>query len=378
MKPPPRNRTKTLPNAKAAPKPQRVSRWTQLEQQRLLRALRSLDQDAELDYASLARRVRTRSCSEVTAAVESLKDKVIACASLELKRKRWEHKRDWKPIEMWTSLASSVAGTTREPISKAFSQMLIISSIEPRSLTSCDPAHIQRPSDGLPGRTEPPKPVPCSSVGGSATVASGPKGKVLLTVQRPLTPGGELATTTSAAAAPSPLSSAAALSPSPSAAAAEQCHPSQDPTTTVTGVSSSVDFEKIYRYLCAVQKPSDQSHLTAMEAAVVLDLLMSLPEELPHLNRRKLQQHLTQVFQCLTSPADSSDPTQLFRSLREVASGQQGAAAAAAASDPQRDGKSRQPPAPGDVTDSAQPSAATDVYPPLNPFLVPLELLMRK
>lgn len=115
-------------------------------------------------------------------------------------------------------------------------------------------------------------------------VATVPKGKVLLPQQRPLTPGGEPVIPTSAAAAAASqsgdaaavqqedaASAAAAAAPSPSATVDGKCGPtgaphppSTDPHTTSTGVSSSVDFEKIYRFLCAVQKPSDQNHLTAM------------------------------------------------------------------------------------------------------------------
>lgn len=101
-----------------------------------------------------------------------------------------------------------------------------------------------------------------------------------------------------------------------------------------------------------------------------------------------------QVFQFLIAPADCSDPSELFQSLREVASSQQGAAAASC---PQTDGTNQQPAAPGDVTKSLQSSTQPGgsgsqsaascsgqsggtavVYPPLNPFLVPAELLMKK
>lgn len=63
---------------------------------------------------------------QVTAAVESLKDKVIALASSELKKKRWEKKSDRKPIETWTLLASTLTGANQEPVSKAFAQVLPI------------------------------------------------------------------------------------------------------------------------------------------------------------------------------------------------------------------------------------------------------------
>lgn len=55
--------------------------------------------------------------------VESLKNKVISCVSFKLQKKRWEEKKARKPIEVWTHMASSVAGTLEESISTAFSQV---------------------------------------------------------------------------------------------------------------------------------------------------------------------------------------------------------------------------------------------------------------
>lgn len=56
--------------------------------------------------------------------VELLKHKVLSGVSHKLKRKRWEEESSRKPIEVWTDMASAVAGTLEEPISTAFSQVL--------------------------------------------------------------------------------------------------------------------------------------------------------------------------------------------------------------------------------------------------------------
>lgn len=56
--------------------------------------------------------------------VELLKHKVVSRVSYKLKRARWEEEKGRKPIEMWTQMASVVAGTLEEPISTAFSQVL--------------------------------------------------------------------------------------------------------------------------------------------------------------------------------------------------------------------------------------------------------------
>lgn len=63
-----------------------------------------------------------------------------------------------------------------------------------------------------------------------------------------------------------------------------------------------MDFEKIYSYLGSVHKPSQEQTLTPMESAVLLDLLLSLPEELPLLDCVGLEQHMIQVHAFLTSP----------------------------------------------------------------------------
>ena len=62
--------------------------------------------------------------SQVQSVVEQLKHKVVSRVSYKLKRARWEEEKGRKPIEMWTHMASVVAGTLEEPISTAFSQVL--------------------------------------------------------------------------------------------------------------------------------------------------------------------------------------------------------------------------------------------------------------
>lgn len=61
---------------------------------------------------------------QVQSMVELLKHKVVSRVSYKLKRARWEEEKGRKPIEMWTQMASVVAGTLEEPISTAFSQVL--------------------------------------------------------------------------------------------------------------------------------------------------------------------------------------------------------------------------------------------------------------
>lgn len=136
-----------------------------------------------------------------------------------------------------------------------------------------------------------------------------------------------------------------------------------------------VDFERIYCYLSQIQESSQAQQLSPvkgswqlspMESAVVLDLLMSLPEELPLLDCNKLHRHFRQVFHCFSAPADSKKAKQTFSDLRAEPVRQQAAA-----------------PPHGEHTASLQSCESgsqsedrVDV-PPLNPFLVPVELLQR-
>ena len=60
---------------------------------------------------------------QIHAVVEYLKGKVISLASLKLWKKSLEEKKVRKPIEVWTHMASSIAGSHEEAISNAFSQV---------------------------------------------------------------------------------------------------------------------------------------------------------------------------------------------------------------------------------------------------------------
>ncbi|XP_036453390.1 snRNA-activating protein complex subunit 2 [Colossoma macropomum] len=64
----------------------------------------------------------------------------------------------------------------------------------------------------------------------------------------------------------------------------------------------TIDFEKIYQFMSDINSQNHSLTLTAMESAVLLDLLMSLPEELPLLDCKELQHHLLQVHTRLTTP----------------------------------------------------------------------------
>ncbi|XP_027132535.1 snRNA-activating protein complex subunit 2 isoform X2 [Larimichthys crocea] len=362
MKPPPRKRSKprSLSPVPESRRPARNvkqdSNLDRAEQRRLLNGLKRLGRTSggnrDIDYDSLIKSVPSRSMSEIQAVVESLKNKVISCARSKLKKNRYEEKKIRKPIEVWTRLASALAGTHEESISSAFSQMLIVSSTEPRTLRNCDPPKTYRPVGRRPAQGERP---------GTSTTQP-------------------VQTAPSSAA-----SSCSATSSGSTPAAAVQL----GNTSSV----ESVDFEKLYRYLGLIHKPDNECQLTPMESAILLDLLMSLQEELPHLDCNKLHKHLIQVHKQLSSPADSKAAKELFRDLKDGLGAQRAAPSGPDSTNQQNTAGTADD---SDVTVKLQPDEAEsqssknnntlsqsedeDVMgrcPPLNPFMIPLKLLMR-
>ncbi|KAM8898475.1 uncharacterized protein snapc2 isoform 1-T1 [Spinachia spinachia] len=494
MKPPPRKRTK--PERQRTPDPPPNARkgavqWQRSELKNLLKALQILyvksSGNGDIDFAYLKKHVPTRSITELQTLVDSLKDSVLSLVSYKLNKRRLEEESARKPIDMWTQMASTVAGSREQAITAAFSQILMVSSTEPCTLRNCDPPHILV-RDGLGGCTLPispmpqmpnkverpgtsgtrpvllpktpgpaigpgrrlsasaastptpqspstpsrsgvavkilvvpaPSPQPASrtSTPISGTPGSGSARPVktqnigLSLIQAPQLPCPQTPTTISASS-PSEPPSSSPHTPIPSSATSQAPVPSMaalssattepllstpaaaccgrfgctgDPrkcNLRVSGVMGVVDFEKIYHYLSCIHQPSNKCDLTPMESAIMLDLLMSLPEELPLLDCNKLHKHLIQMYQFLSSTADSKMAQQMFEELKE---------GLCAGGDEQAN--SQPSPAQAGVEKNMQPneaesqsSGSTDALgqsedlvlcPALNPFMVPLKLLMRK
>ncbi|KAL6118853.1 snapc2 [Pungitius sinensis] len=526
MKPPPRKRTK--PERQRTPDPPKTPRqgpvqWQRTELKNLLKALQILYKksagNSDVDYDYLKKHVPTRSITELQTLVDFLKDNMLSLVSFKLNKRRLEEKSARKPIDMWTQMASTIAGSREEAITAAFSQMLMVSSTEPCTLKNCDPPHIQRVKDNPGGRTLPVRPMPrmpiqvkhpktsttlpavqlktpgpakgpgirpsapsqavcvlnskphpSTTAGTSAASAptpmsastpspSGVAVKILVApapspqptsqtstpvpgtlgsgsatplktqsvgpslIQTPQLPSAQSPTPISASSPSEPPSSGTHApiasiptgqapvprTPPPSSAATQLllstppagCYAKFGCTSKytrkdnprVSGVMGVVDFEKIYGYLSCIHQPNNDCNLTPMESAIMLDLLMSLPEELPLLDCNKLHKHLNQVYQFLSSTADSKMAQQMFEELKEglCAGGdergdsQQSPAQASG-------GKNLQPneaesessgsaDAPGQTsgrTDAPGQSGNLVLCPALNPFMVPLKLLMRK
>ncbi|XP_012584905.1 PREDICTED: snRNA-activating protein complex subunit 2 [Condylura cristata] len=236
------------------------------------------------------------------------------------------------PIEVWMDLAEKITGPLEEALTVAFSQVLTIAATEPISLL----------------HSRPPKP---TQARGQPLLLSPPGGQENQNPQP--TPG------------PAPET----LQPTPGPAPEAPCPAPVAPPTSLPGSPAqdfAVDFEKIYKYLSSVSRSCLGPELSAAESAVVLDLLMALPEELPHLPCGALAEHLLDMYAHLTAPQPHPASGSLGPEGEDVGTGSVGQEAAC------------QGPSPGqEDTGCGEPSSAWQAAGvcPLNPFLVPLELL---
>ncbi|XP_077961854.1 snRNA-activating protein complex subunit 2 isoform X4 [Gasterosteus aculeatus] len=446
MKPPPRKRTK--PDRQLTPDPpptKKPVRWQRSELKNVLKALQILYRKSagnrDIDYAYLQKHVRTRSITEFQTLVDFLKDNILSLVSLKLKKRRFQEQSVRKPIDMWTEMASVIAGRREEAITSAFSQMLMVSSTEPCTLRNSDPPQtlpvrpikVERPGTSTtcpvlllktPGPAQGPgirpnrtqavsvlngQPHLSTTAGTSAASTPTPQSA---STPSPALPSAQSPTTISASSPSAPPSSGphAALSSSatgqapvpstapPSSAATHlfssppaACYAKFGCTSKSTtknnprvfGAMGAVDFEKIYCYLSSIHQPKNDCHLTPMESAIMLDLLMSLPEELPLLDCKKLHKRLIQMYKFLSCTADSKMAQQMFEELKEglcaggdeQANREQSPAQAGGGKNPQPDEAESQS---SGSTDAPGQSGDWVLCPPLNPFMVPLKLLMRK
>lgn len=203
-------------------------------------------------------------------------------------------------------------------------QVLTIAATEPVSLL----------------HSKPPKP---TQARGKQLLLSAPGGREDSSPETPETPG------------PAPKTS----DPAPEA-------PSESLADPAAEGDLSVDFEKIYKYLSAISRSCQGPELSAAESAVVLDLLLALPEELPRLPCTALVKHMSDTYLRLTAPQPDPAGEGLRPRAENGGTSPRGPEEASQA----------MPQAPENAGPSEPRSAwqAAGVC-PLNPFLVPLEFL---
>ncbi|XP_028653838.1 uncharacterized protein snapc2 [Erpetoichthys calabaricus] len=80
----------------------------------------------------------------------------------------------------------------------------------------------------------------------------------------------------------------------------------------------NVDFEKLYGYLNFACKGGNEPRMTALESAVILDLILSLPEELLLLDGKELQLQVRQCYAMLISAPSACRKQSSDASTRKV------------------------------------------------------------
>ncbi|XP_003123246.1 snRNA-activating protein complex subunit 2 [Sus scrofa] len=323
MKPPQRRRAAP---ARYLGEVTRPAAWSAREKRQLLRLLQARRGQPEPDAAELARELSGRSDAEVQDFLRQLKRRVAREAIQRMypggpQGLRRQEAQPPAPIEVWMDLAEKVTGPLEESLTVAFSQVLTIAATEPISLL----------------HSKPPKP---TQARGKQLLLSAPGGQE---DKGPEAPG------------PAPK----VQGPAPEASSESLAGPSAEG-------EFSVDFEKIYKYLSSISRSCHGPELSAAESAVVLDLLMALPEELSRLPCAALVEHMTDMYLHLMAPQPDSANGSLGSGAEDGGSGSRG----------QEEAGQATPQAP----ENAGPSEAISTWQaagvcPLNPFLVPLELL---
>ncbi|XP_054439338.1 snRNA-activating protein complex subunit 2 [Pteronotus mesoamericanus] len=316
MKPPQRRR---VAPARYLGEVVRTAVWSAREKRQLLRLLQTRRGQREPDAAELAGELPGRSEAEIRDFLQQLKGRVAREAIQRVhsggpKGQRQLETQIPAPIEVWMDLAEKITGPLEETLTAAFSQALTIAAVEPTSLL----------------QSKPPKPTQA-------------RGKLL-----PLnTPTGQ-------------------ENQSPEAPAPAPAAPSELPAGLSADGDLVIDFEKIYKYLSSVSHSCRGPELSAAESAVVLDLLMALPEELPHLPCAALVEHMMDTYLRLMAPQSDPSSGSLEPGPEDCGTGSRN----------QEEASQATPQAPENARPDEPRSAweAAGVC-PLNPFLVPLELL---
>uniref|UniRef100_A0AC11EJM0 Small nuclear RNA activating complex polypeptide 2 n=1 Tax=Ovis aries TaxID=9940 RepID=A0AC11EJM0_SHEEP len=290
--------------------------WRASEKRQLLRLLQARQGQPELDAAELAQELPGRSKTEIQDFLRQLKGRVAREAIQRI------HSGGPKGPRRWET-------QTPAPI-----EVLAIAATEPVSLLHSVPS---KPTQACG------KPLLLSAPGG----------------QEDLSPEASSPTSEAPGGREVPGSAPKTQGPAPEAS-----------SESLAGQSAegdfSVDFEKIYTYLSSVSRGGQGPELSAAESAVVLDLLMALPEELSRLPCATLVQHMLGMYRHLTAP-------QRDLAIGGLASGTEDSGAGSRGQEETGQACSQAPENAG----SSQPISSWQAAGvcPLNPFLVPLELL---
>lgn len=390
-------------------------RWNRKDLQSFLQALKHQQNfESELDLTEIQKKVPHRSLKEIEDLLMTLKSRVLQKVYLQVQSQRREERKAKVPIELWAELVQKISRPHEKTISSAFSQMLVIAAVEPCGLMHSEPPHpiIQTPTFSSLHPVQSPKTPsrPSASEMSPNPRVSAPSAASLIQPDSSSNAVDLLSQLDNASSisplvpktpeTPTPMSSQMTRSPSQLQSEAEPTVSSPVSTGPVSpSVSPNkhnqvqselldhdypskpitlkcvVNFDKIYQYLSDIESKTCNSALTSMESAVLLDMLMCLPEELPSLDCKELQHHFLQIYSQLTQPAkipasssntesdiqqaNVADSTALTHKLRTTVGSTKEPSSESSVSEPAKDKK----------------DWATAGTCPLNPLLVPVALL---
>ncbi|XP_067307555.1 snRNA-activating protein complex subunit 2 isoform X1 [Pseudorasbora parva] len=401
MKPPFRKRTEPsrfLP--KAIEKQQKVSDnsfcqgWDRKDLQNFLQALKQQQNfESELDLTEIQKKVPQRSLKEIEDLIKSLKSCMLQKVYLQVHSQRRECRKAKVPIEIWAELVQKISKSHEKTISSAFSQILVIAATEPCGLMHSEPPHptIKTPAFSSLHPAQSPKPPSRPSATGMSPNPSVFSTSAASIIQpdsssnavdhisefesasssshlMPNTP--EAPASSQMARNPSHLQSEAEptvsspVSPGPVSPSVSSIMQTSVQSVKPRMLKCVVHFDKIYKYLSSVGSTTGNSALTSMESAVLLDMLMCLPEELPLLDCKELQHHFLQLHSQLSKTAimaasnvpNAADSTAITQKLRTTT----GSSEESSSTEPAKD-----------------KDWATAGTCPLNPLLVPVTMLKR-
>ncbi|KAF4111246.1 snRNA-activating protein complex subunit 2 [Onychostoma macrolepis] len=380
--------------------------WNRKDLQNCLQALKHQQNfESELDLTEIQKKVPHRSLKEIEDLIMTLKSRVLQKVYLQVQSQRREERKAKVPIELWAELVQKISRTHEKTISSAFSQMLVIAAVEPCGLMHSEPPHpiIQSPASSSLHHVQPPKTPSRPSASSAASLIQPDSSCNAVDLLSQLDNASSISPLVSKTPeTPTPRSSQMTRSPSQLQSEAEPTVSSPVSTGPVSlsvspnmhnqvqselldhdypckpiALKCVVNFDKIYQYLSDIDSKTCNSALTSMESAVLLDMLMCLPEELPSLDCKELQHHFLQIYSQLTQPAkmpasssstdrdvqqaDVADSTALTQKLRTTV------------------GSTKEPSSESSFTEPAKDKKdwATAGTCPLNPLLVPVALLKR-
>lgn len=444
MKPPARRRVlpaRFLSLKKSEPTKKQKTGWLSHHQKNLLDALQHQQGKSDLDFSELQKKMPDCSLFEIKNMIKTLKLNLSSRVFGHVKKLKREEQNAKVPIEIWGELAERMAGVQEETISSAFSQMLAIAGMEPSSLLHSDPPRSLNTPNLKDMHTIPMKPMSISQPG-SETSTLNKSNKKNAVSSKEVTSLHTQPISVSSIEPNSEALQSCALSkdsvqpstsePSSNLQTSQQCESVSKPTPPASTSNAAIsetashsphydnqaklpekktqennlqnksvwmkhilDFEKIYQFM---SNKTSNPRLTAIESAVLLDLLMTLPEELPLLDCVELQHHLLQIYTHLTTPQTmpkayqstantEHDSDQLAK--QETSRTDQHANDTTASPQPHNQQTATElPPNSNDFSkqsseqilnnDKNNQTFLTDCFQPLNPFLVPVALLKRQ